>query len=529
MRRNTVRRIAAAGMTALMSLGMVSGYAMAETAEGSESSFRDELPEDFKISIMLSDFVGNPNSGEYGQMIHDRLVEITGYDFEITWITSSNYNEKISTVLASGISAMPMIMKLNTQSGVVVQAAASDAFWAIEDWMWDSETYPYISQAKKEIEDNFTINGHIYGLHNMSSALGRYGFGYRADWAEALGLDAPKTIDDVYEMLYAFTYGDPDGNGVDDTYGLNLCSYTGPLNLMQTWFGCGNGWVDDGEGNLVPVHMTEEYMEALEWFKKLYDDGLITNDWAIRDTGTWKDDNCNSKAGAYADCLDDVRIIWDYYVENEIPSVLDDGEYASMGMVSGISKDGTDPKTLACVSKNFFVVTKAAESEAEAQACLDFLDKLCCDEALMLINYGIEGVNWELNENGDVVRINGDDASVSKSYQGLDQLAPYIPNKYATNYTYDVDERTQMQNDRWEEGANYVVYNPALGYLTNSETYIAMGGNLDLIIEDARTQYIVGQIDEAGLQDAWDLWYTSGGEQVMEEINEMYHADLERE
>ena len=43
--------------------------------------------------------------------------------------------------------------------------------------------------------------------------------------------------------------------------------------------------------------------------------------------------------------------------------------------------------------------------------------------------------------------------------------------------------------------------------------------------DDARTQYICGQIDEAGLQAAFDQWNARGGTQVMEEVNALYAAD----
>ena len=46
-----------------------------------------------------------------------------------------------------------------------------------------------------------------------------------------------------------------------------------------------------------------------------------------------------------------------------------------------------------------------------------------------------------------------------------------------------------------------------------------------MILEDARTQYIVGQIDKQGLEDAWDLWYKSGGKEVIEEVNAQYQAN----
>lgn len=42
----------------------------------------------------------------------------------------------------------------------------------------------------------------------------------RQDWLENLGLEMPTSLDELYDVLYAFTYNDPDGNGVDDTYGI---------------------------------------------------------------------------------------------------------------------------------------------------------------------------------------------------------------------------------------------------------------------------------------------------------------------
>ena len=81
------------------------------------------------------------------------------------------------------------------------------------------------------------MDGQIIGIPR-SRAIGRNGLGYRTDWAEAVGItEAPKTVEDVYDMLYKFTYDDPDGNGANDTYGLEMCKYTGPWDIIQTWFG----------------------------------------------------------------------------------------------------------------------------------------------------------------------------------------------------------------------------------------------------------------------------------------------------
>lgn len=64
---------------------------------------------------------------------------------------------------------------------------------------------------------------------------------------------------------------------------------------------------------------------------------------------------------------------------------------------------------------------------------------------------------------------------------------------------------------------------PAAAYIVNSETYSLSGANLDEIIDNARTQYICGEIDEEGLKAAWENWERQGGQAVIEEINAQHN------
>lgn len=51
---------------------------------------------------------------------------------------------------------------------------------------------------------------------------------------------------------------------------------------------------------------------------------------------------------------------------------------------------------------------------------------------------------------------------------------------------------------------------------------------IEQTIDDARTQYICGQIDDAGLDDAAQQWLDRGGAQLVEEVNELYAADTNK-
>jgi len=476
-----------------------------------------------KVSIMSFDYSGQAMMGPNAEQVIKVLEDYTQTDVEFQFVPSDAYEDKLSLTLASG-SDMPMIIACGSFNANIVNNARAGAFWDLNDFIFDEAKYPNLSKANKNICNMVSVDGGLYGIYRART-LGRNGFGYRKDWADKLGLKEPETIDDVYNMLYQFTHGDPDGNGKKDTDGLNLCKYTGPLDIMQTWFGVGNGWVEQN-GSLVPVHRTPEYEEALDWFKKLYDDGLIAKDWAVRETGTWMDDNKNGLSGMYIDTIDNARKVWDYYVNNNIPSVLNDGTIASFPMGGGIAKTaGGQKHTLATAGFNgFFVLTKGGcKTEADVEAALHFLDKMNDDEMQILSSYGLKDIHYSLDENNVFTDIKGDNKdTLLLDYEALNQTVAYIPTNMITGIKIPTTERQDIQAELYIENEKNVVFNPAAALIINSETYTLNGANLDQILNDARTQYIVGEIDKDGLKAAWNLWASTGGNDVIKEVNDAY-------
>lgn len=517
------KRMLAVSLSVILSLttlaGCGGGTSSKNNATGSKDASGAEEP--FKISVMIQDFEGSPNSGEHADEVMKRLEEYTNCDLDIQWVPSDTYEDKMGITLAQG-DDMPMIMFVKMNSGVI-SAAKAGAFWDVTDMITDSEKFPNLSKANPNVNKAVTIDGKLLGVYT-SKPVGRYGWGYRQDWADKLGLEEPKTVEDLYNMCYQFTYGDPDGNGKDDTYGICLCKYMGPLDIMQTWFGCGNGWVEEG-GELIPIHQTEEYMEALNWFRKMYEDGLIYSDFAVRDTNTWIDGMYNGQCGVLVDTIGNARKVWDYFVDKEIPSVTGDG-FASMKLMNGLAKDeNSEPTSLALAGYGgVFTITKAVKTEEDVMKCLQFLDKMNDNEMFMLTNYGLEGIHWE-EKDGYLVDLDINDKAASKAYTGLNQLGSILPNPVVTDPPLKKEERMKIFEQLEADAEKIVKFNPAIGYLNNSETFSMNGASLESILQEARTKYIVGQIDEKGLQDAWNNWAAQGGSKMIEEINEQYRAD----
>src|SRR3546814_15148449 len=105
----------------------------------------------------------------------------------------------------------------------------------------------------------------------------------RKDWLANLGLQMPETTEDLYDVARAFSEGDPDGNGQDDTYGLIIPKWPGtigtnsPYDVIETWHGAGNRWAER-DGALVPSFTTDEWLEAVDYERQLAEEGLINPD-----------------------------------------------------------------------------------------------------------------------------------------------------------------------------------------------------------------------------------------------------------
>lgn len=458
--------------------------------------------------------------GKDAEKVIQKYEEYTGIHVDWQWKDTGSYDVSLKYALMDSAS-IPMIVTVGgNMRKLIASEAKKGKFWDLAPFLEREDLFPNLSQANPQILENLKVDGQLIGIYR-GRPVGRYGFSYRKDWAEAVGItEDPKTVEDVYELLYRFTYDDPDGNGVQDTYGLEMSSYMGSFAIMQTWFGCGNEWVEKN-GGLVPVHETEEYLEALSWFRKIYEEGLIRPDWALVDAGAFGDGMKSGEAGVIVDVMGYGFRAWRYFREKKIPSVVNEKEYASMRLLGPIAG-----KTLSTDGYNgFFVITKdGAKTEEDVINCLTFLDKMCDDEMLCLVDHGLEGIGWEYDENGKIVDIWEGEGEDRPEY-GLSQAICYIPNSSIPKELYYQDDMAIEQNNAYEKNEEAAVYNPALGYLASSAIYAEKGVELSQLLDDAKIAYICGEIDEEQLKERLQEWEGAGGEALKQEVNTLYRAN----
>ncbi|MDR6880652.1 extracellular solute-binding protein [Bacillus sp. 3255] len=467
------------------------------------------------MNIMLPIFKTNYPKDD-GPVVTE-IEKQTNTNIHLEWVPNSSYTDKFNITLASG--KLPHIIYVpDVKNPSFVNAAKSGAFWEVGPYL---KEFPTLSQANAIIMNNSSIDGKNYGIYR-GRALGRNGINYRKDWLEAVGLQQPKTIDDFYNMLKAFKEKDPDKNGKADTYGMVLVKWTGQwasgFDTIKLWFGAPNKWgVVDGK--LVPEHQTAEYLEALKFMKKLYDEKLINQDFAVFDSAKWNDPIVNNQAGVIVDVTDTAARI-----DDKIHAALakegkdkPDVHYVD-NMIGVTGKNGLKALPTSGFAGMLAIPKSTVKTEDELKRVLKFLDQMNEPALTTLAGYGIEGKHY--TKDGEAVVPTKDAALLESEVEGLNQMLPFIPEDRGLKVK-QTPLRLQTAKIQ-KEAEQYIVANPAEPFI--STVYSQKGQQLDNVINDARIKFIVGQTDEAGLKAAFETWKKSGGDDLVKEMNDLYAA-----
>lgn len=441
-----------------------------------------------------------------------QIEEYTNTKINTTWVPASAYNDKVNVSIASN--DLPQVLMIgDTKSSSIINAERSGMFWEIGPYI---KEFPNLSKynANEQVLKNISVDGKVYGLYR-ARALARQGIAFRQDWLDNLGLQQPKTIDELYKVIRAFALNDPDKNGKNDTFGLVEAEDSGGAGAMgltgfqtiASFFGAPNQW-EIQDGKAVPQVMTKENMEAMKFYKKLYDEKLINQDFAATKVNKQQEQFYQSKAGMLFTTLDFV-ITGGNELKKANPA-------AKIDIVSRI-QGAKGERVFATTGYNgMFVFPKATvKSEAELKQLLGFFDKIVDDKMMYTWTWGIEGVHYTKGADGEPVI--SDQTAYANEVSPLKQLPTYDGALMIWKGKGEADNRfrTMLKNNE-----AIAVSNPMEPLI--SQTAVEKGTELNKIIADARVKFIMGILDEAGFNKEVEKWRSQGGEQIIKDYTELY-------
>jgi len=508
--------VASAGLYALGGRSATSGEPWRVSRSGFNPSSFARAAANYTISILTISFNGDLIAANHPAL--DRLQQHTGYRIRLEYVLNANYNEQMNTRIAAN--DLPGLVVLTGNTSPIMTAAKSGAFWDITE-VYD--LYPNLARASKDVMNNISIEGRYYGIYR-ERVMARGGMIYRTDWLANVGLSEPKTLTDLYNVLRAFTFNDPDRNGQQDTYGMTwVGNYLGPFMDLAVMHGAPYNF-GLRNGRLTPWFEYDEFTQALDYSKRLYDEGLINRDFAALQSGEWTRAIYSGRAGWHMDVADEANrtanglrnngfITLDQVNAGEIVWVMGSVANSRGQMFSRAANTGNQGYVA--------ISTTGARTLQDLHYHLDFMDK-CADEiGQNLLNNGAEGVNYTRNPNGTITTIPA--AEIPNGWNVVEGW-----NQFRTlsdkNYTGVLNPRQVRQEEVYVENARIVVVDPTVPFQSSSETWQARSSTLSQIQNDAIINYIMGNIDRAGFQRETARWYSEGGTQALAELQTLYDA-----
>jgi putative aldouronate transport system substrate-binding protein len=452
----------------------------------------------YRLTMLVDNMMPDIPPSESKQMKF--IEDYTKTKLDITWLPSLSYNAKVNATIASG--KLPQVVVIiDAKNPGVINALRSGVFWEIGPYLKD---YPRLNSLNPVVKNNLLVDGKLYGIPRHRD-LAWNGLTYRSDWLNHVGLAPPKNLEDVYQAAKAFTEQDPDRNGKPDTFGLLESGKLNNFRSMLVMQGGPNEWLIDND-RFIPAHDTPEYMEVMRFYKKLYDEKWMNQDFAAITGDQAKLMYEKGKAGMSFSHVEQIT--------ERMPALLKVSPDADLKIAPFIGPKGERIHPSMGYSGIYLISKSSVKTEPEMRRILQFFEDLAAPDIQTFMQWGLEGEHYKM-EDGKPTKI--DEARYQKEINSLRQLKPHTMSDFMEGKDSMYSQRVSSY---YREKESKVIANPAMPFI--SDTFAEKGNELDGIIMDARVKFVMGLIDEKGWQQAIEEWRMKGGTSVTEEYTELY-------
>ena len=231
------------------------------------------------------------DDNSYTRFLKDDLNIEVVYD----WVaSSSDFDEKMNLCIGSG--TIPELMNVNaTQYRALVKYDMIQPLDQYFDDYASDALKGYVESGGEELKKCISNDkGEMMAIPAPNiTASGINEMWIRQDWLDNLGLEAPRTWDELVTVAEAFVTQDPDGNGEADTIGILGPSNSDHMNaiggnqygldpLFSRFQSYPQYWLQDEDGTVKYGSIQPETRTALEKIQKLYTDKLIDPEMLVR-------------------------------------------------------------------------------------------------------------------------------------------------------------------------------------------------------------------------------------------------------
>jgi putative aldouronate transport system substrate-binding protein len=383
--RKTISVIVAAalGMSLLAGCAANSGEQPQNTAAAPSEAPKKPTPISMSLRILPGDAEASQNINEEKWL--KKLEEKTNIDFTIKPMPHAEFDQKMAQMYAAG--DVPDVVQGYTLMGKDMGGALEAGMFMPLDDLLKQHAPNLMKKIPQSAWEASTYKGKIYGIPDVLNHTSRRATYIRMDLLKKTGLPVPKTVEEYLEVLRAFKK-----LGVDFPYAARE-----NLKYADVFFGAydvypyNTMYEKQGDQVLPKFLDTENMTKAIQVYKTMFDEGLISREFATTNGTLWKNNINAGKAGIWNSNATE----YDLFL-SRIKANVPEAEVEIIP--SPIGPDGKGGQMIYKDALRFHFINAKATNAVEI---IKFFDWMVTDEATLFFNFGIEGENYKL-ENGKV-------------------------------------------------------------------------------------------------------------------------------
>ena len=319
----------------------------------------------------------------------EMMTEKYGVNVHVNYLPSSEYTANINKMISSG-ALTGLVGIYNTSQ--VLQYKEMGAIEPMTKYLENNETWNNLPQ---EMREAYLIDGEVWALP-MGDVYNMFTRTMRKDWLDNLGLEAPTTLDELYEVSRAFTYDDPDQNSENDTYGITS---SGTWNLQDIFAAFGVPLLNGGDTSIVfdqelgcwvDSMLKDSMVDCLNYLHKMYEEGILDPELFTKRGADMRETFWSNKAGS--------TFYWIGFSDQSAPyltKIVEDVEFVEIPALTGTATEKVNAVWLSTVP---YVLVKGTENAQEMVN--KFVDlALGAQDSHFDFCYGIEGVTYRVEGN----------------------------------------------------------------------------------------------------------------------------------
>ena len=484
----------------------------------------------------------------YTRFLKDELNIEVVYD----WVaSSSDFDEKMNLCIGSG--TIPEMMNVNAAQyrALLKYDMIQPLDQYFDDYASDA-LKGYVESGGEELKKCISNDkGEMMAIPAPNITAGGINeMWIRQDWLDNLGLEVPRTWDELAAVAEAFVTQDPDGNGEADTIGILGPGNTDHMNaiggnqfgldpLFSSFQSYPQYWLQDEDGTVKYGSIQPETRTALEKIQKLYTDKLIDTEMLVRN-------NCqeailSGKVGIF---------FGPWWIGYTVSDATLAGEADWRAYFTPLSEDGKYYTHMPDPTSTYVVVSKSCKNPEAAIKIINYLIAYGKDWVADGTSAKLEVSQfyplWNVYENADEIEVSTE--TLEKYLAGeitMDDV-DFSQHKLLKN---DMEVVTELKKEPYDDfsldkwnldsdlakinlprlvsllvGGNPLVndkYIPVYNaYSGQTETMQAKWANLKKMEEETFAKIIMGKADISEFDTFVENWKNQGGDQILKEIND---------